>query len=66
MSIANKLRYTLTCMLLLLCGSMQAQNNPKITSDALIYDFGTFEEAKGNVSHVFKIKNTGEIGRAHV
>ena len=62
MSIANKLRYTLTCMLLLLYGSssMQAQNNPKITSDALIYDFGTFEEAKGNVSHVFKIKNTGD------
>ncbi len=38
---------------------MQAQNEPKINADQLIFDFGTIEEAKGPVSHVFTINNAG-------
>ncbi len=51
-------------MLLMTCltiGMTLAQNNkPEMTFESLTHDFGTFKEADGPVTCVFKFKNTGK------
>ena len=46
--------------ILLATGIASAQNKAVISADETSFDFGTIKEANGNVSHTFKIKNTGE------
>ena len=46
--------------ILLATGMASAQNKAVISADETSHDFGTIKEANGNVSHTFKIKNTGE------
>ncbi len=46
--------------ILLATGIASAQNKAVISADETSFDFGTIKEANGNVSHTFKIKNSGE------
>ena len=46
--------------ILLATGMASAQNKAVISADETSFDFGTIKEATGNVSHVFKIKTTGD------
>lgn len=38
----------------------QNNNQPEITFDKMVYDFGTFKESASPVTCVFKFKNTGK------
>lgn len=46
--------------ILLATGIASAQNKAVISADETSFDFGTIKEANGNVSHTFKIKNSGD------
>lgn len=46
--------------ILLTTGLASAQKKAVISAEETSFDFGTIKEANGNVSHTFKIKNTGE------
>ena len=46
--------------ILLATGIASAQNKAVISADETSFDFGTIKEANGNLSHTFKIKNSGE------
>lgn len=45
--------------ILFVVNSMLAQNTAQITTNELVYNFGTIQEGDGLASHVFTIKNTG-------
>jgi len=50
-------------LILLTAGVASAQQNEAVIAviDSAVYDFGTFNETDGPVTHTFKIKNEGEI-----
>lgn len=46
--------------ILLATGMASAQQKAVISAEQTSYDFGTFKEADGKVSHTFQIKNQGD------
>lgn len=46
--------------ILLATGLAKAQKKAVISAEETTFDFGIIQEADGNVSHTFQIKNTGD------
>jgi hypothetical protein len=52
-------------LILLTANMASAQEKAAVISvDSAVYDFGNIKEAAGPVTHVFKVKNNGEIALA--
>ena len=51
---------SLVCTLILSANMAWSQGSAKITSEQLVFNFGTIAESDGMASHVFKVKNEGD------
>ena len=52
---------SLACVMLLSANLAWSQGGAKIASEQLVYNFGTIAESDGMASHVFKVKNEGDV-----